>query len=159
MRDDRGATPAAARAARSTSLAAGRATQAQQRQRHLDAVVTAAGAASLHELLRERYGSGAGLDQLMKLTGLGRTRLRAELAGAGVAVRPSGVNNPASRQARAARNDATVAARVGTRDIRSWLRTQRRAGVPLRDLAQRTGRSIPWVQARLAGPLVTRLAQ
>jgi hypothetical protein len=149
-RRDSGRTPEEVRAARARRLDAGRATQAEQQKRRADAVVAAAGATSLHELLRLRYGSGSSIDRLAKETGLGRGRLRAELAAAGVIIRPSGVNAPASKQARAARNDALVAGRVGTADLRRWLLAQRRAGVTLRELAQRTGRSIPWVQSRLA---------
>jgi hypothetical protein len=150
-RQDAGGMPPAARAARASRLAAGRATQAQQQKRHLDALVAAAGAGSLHELLRARYGSRASMDQLAKQTGLGRGRLRAELVAAGVIIRRSGVNTPASKHARATRNDALVAARVGTVDLRGWLLAQRQAGMTLRELAGRTGRSIPWVLSRLAG--------
>jgi hypothetical protein len=149
-RRDGGRTSAAAAAARVRRLAAGRATQAEQQKRRLDAAVTAAGAASLRELLRARYGAGASIDQLARQTGLGRSRLRAELVAAGVIIRRSGANAPASKRARATRNDALAAARVGTDDLRSWLLARRRAGMTLSELARRTGRSIPWVQSRLA---------
>jgi len=151
-RQDRGQTPDAVRAARARRLAAGRAAQAARRDARLAAVLAASGAASLHDLLRARYAAGTSLDQLAKLTGLGRTRLRGELAAAGVAVRGSGVNLPASKRARAAANDARAAARVGAGDIRVWLRAQRRAGATLADLARSAGRSVPWVRSRLAGP-------
>jgi hypothetical protein len=151
-RQDSGQTPDAVLAARARRLAAGRAAQAGQRDRHLAAVVAAAGAGGLHDLLRARYGAGASLDQLAKLTGLGRVRLRAELAAAGAVIRASGANLPASRHARGTANDALAATRVGSGDIRAWLLAQRQAGATLSELARRTGRSIPWVRSRLAGP-------
>jgi hypothetical protein len=155
IRQDSGQLPEAVLTARARSLAAGRASQAGQRERSRAAVVAAAGAASLPELLRARYGAGASIDQLAKLTGLGRSRLRAELAAAGVVIRASGTNLSASKHARGAANDALVAARVGTGDIRVWLFAQRQAGATLRELAQRTGRSTPWIRSRLAGSIAT----
>jgi hypothetical protein len=152
IRQDSGRAPGTVLAARAAHLAAGRAAQAGQRDRRLAAVVAGSGAGSLHELLRARYGAGASLGQLAKLTGLGRVRLRAELAAAGAVIRASGDNLPASRHARGTANDALAGARVGAGDIRAWLLAQRQAGATLRELAQRTGRSIPWVRSRLAGP-------
>jgi hypothetical protein len=140
----------ASRTARAQQLAAGRAAQARQRQARLDGVVAAAGAADLHALLRDRYADGLSLDQLGRLTGLGSARLRAELRAADVEIRPTGVNQLASKQARADRNDALAAAQVGTADIRAWLLSRYEHGVTLRVLASQTGRSIPWVRSRLA---------
>jgi hypothetical protein len=101
-------------------------------------------------LLRDRYADGLSLDQLGRLTGLGSARLRAELRAADVEIRPTGVNQLASKQARADRNDALAAAQVGTADIRAWLLSRYEHGVTLRVLASQTGRSIPWVRSRLA---------
>jgi len=150
-RQNSGQTPEAVLAARARRLAAGRAAQTDRRDRRLAAVIAASGAATLHELLRARYDAGASLDQLARLTGLGRVRLRGELAAAGVRVRPTGANLPASKRARSATNDALAAARVGAGDIRTWLLAQRQSGATLRELAQRSGRSVPWVRSRLDG--------
>jgi len=150
-RDRSGRTPGAVRAARAQRLAAGRITMATRRHVQLGSVVAAAGAADLPALLRARYASGASLEQLARLTGLGRTRLRAELIAAGVEIRSTGTNQLASKQARASRNDAQAAARVGTPDIQAWLRSRYQEGATLRDLATQVNRSIPWVRSRLAG--------
>jgi len=156
IRQNSGQTPEAVLAARARRLAAGRAAQASGRDSRLAAVVAASGTSTLHELLRARYDAGASLDGLARLTGLGRTRLRTELAAAGVVVRQPGANLQASKRARGATNDAWAAARVGAGDIRAWLLAQRRTGATLRELAQRTGRSVPWVRSRLAGPPAPR---
>jgi hypothetical protein len=150
-RDRTGQIPEAVRASRTQRLAAGRTTMARLRGEHLDQIVAAAGAADLHTLLRNRYAAGHSLEQLARLTGLGRSRLRTELAASGAQIRPPGVNQPASKHARAARNDERAAARLGVPDIRFWLAEQHQAGATLRDLARRVDRSIPWVQSRLAG--------
>ena len=150
-RDRSGRTPGAVQAARGQRLATGRATMAARRRVRLGAVVAAAGAADLPALLRAQYANDASLEQLGRLTGLGRTRLRAELIAAGVEIRPTGANQLASRQARASHNDALTAARVGTADIQAWLRSRYQEGATLRELASQTGRSIPWVRSRLAG--------
>ena len=150
-RDSSGQLPDAVRAAREQCLAEGRATQARERQARLDASVAAAGATDLPSLLRARYADGFSLDQLGRLTGLGRSRLRAELVAAGVEIRPPGANQPTSKHARAERNDALTAAQVGTPDIRAWLLPRYERGVTLRGLAMEVNRSIPWVRSRLAG--------
>lgn len=149
-RDRAGGSSAAMREVRTRSLAAGRATAAARRQAHLDAVLVAAGAGDLHDFLRHHYAGGASLDALSRRAGLGRARLRTELTAAGVGVRRSGVNNPASKHARAHNIDAQVAARVGAKDIRVWLRSQRANGTTIQALARQTQRSIPWIQSRLA---------
>jgi len=151
-RDRSGRTPGAVRAARAQRLAAGRATTARRRQARLDGVVAAAGAADLAALLRARYASGSSLAELARLTGLGRIRLRAELVAAGTGIRPAGANHLASKQARAARNDARAAAQAGVPDIRAWLRSRYQQGATLRDLAGQVGHSVPWVRSRLADP-------
>jgi hypothetical protein len=150
-RDRSGQLPDIARAARAQRLATGRATQARERQERLDAVVAAAGVADLHALLRARYSDGFSLDQLGRLTGLGRSQLRAELVAAGVEIRPAGANQLSSKQARAERNDTLTAAKVGTPDIRTWLQSRYERGVTLRSLSTEVNRSIPWVRSRLAG--------
>lgn len=111
---------------------------------------SSAGAGDLHDFLRHHYAGGASLDALSRRAGLGRARLRTELTAAGVGVRRSGVNNPASKHARAHNIDAQVAARVGAEDIRVWLRSQRANGTTIQALARQTQRSIPWIQSRLA---------
>jgi hypothetical protein len=145
-----GQLPDAVRTARARRLAAGRATQATERQARVDAMVAEAGVTDLHALLRARYADGFSLDRLGRLAGLGRTRLRAELVAAGVEIRPSGTNQLASKQARADRNDALAAAEVGTPDIRVWLLSRYELGATLRGLARQVNRSIPWVRSRLA---------
>jgi len=145
-----GQTPDAVRESRAGRLAAGRATVARTRREQLDKIVSAAGVTDLPTLLRNRYEAGASLAQLASLTSLGRGRLRAELIASGARIRATGINQPASKHARAGVNDARTAERIGVPDIRAWLAEQRQAGVTLRELAERTGRSIPWVQSRLA---------
>lgn len=148
-RDLTGQTPEAVTSARRLRLTQGRRTVAAQRRWHLAELVAACGAPSLHDLLRDQYDTGSSLEDLARLTGLGRARLRSELDSAGVVVRPAGANLPASRRARAAQIDAVVATRVGAADIGPWLRARRDAGTTMATLAQQCGRSVPWVRSRI----------
>ncbi|WP_406193460.1 hypothetical protein OH807_02810 [Kitasatospora sp. NBC_01560] len=81
--------------------------------------------------------------------GIGSTRMRRLLDTAGIAVRGSGTNSAAGRRARVALNDLAAAERVGAQDITAWLKARRAAGAKLAELAASTGRSGPWVTARL----------
>jgi hypothetical protein len=76
-------------------------------------------------------------------------RTRDHLLRLGIAVRSTGHNTPAGRRARTSLNGQTTAQRVGTTDITAWLINQRTTGATLRELANATGRSIPWITNRL----------
>jgi hypothetical protein len=154
-RETTGRTPPATRAARGAALAAGRDTTRRERQDQLAQLITDSGALDLPDLLRSAYTDGATLESLAQLTGLGRRRLREALTAAGVTIRRTGRNVPASKQRRSQLVDARVADHVGTTDVRSWLIKQRESGFTLAALARQTGRSIPWVRSRLAGTTTT----
>lgn len=65
--------------------------------------------------------------------------------------RPAGQNSTAGRRSRVQPNDRAVAEYVGIPDILTWLREPTAEGATPRELAAATGRSIPWVAARI-GP-------
>lgn len=153
-RERNGQNSEAVAVAQRLRLTQGRTTVAAQRRYVLDDLIGAVGTSSLHGLLRDQYGAGASLEDLGRITGLGRARLRSELRSAAVAVRPTGANQLASKRARAARNNDKVAALVGTNDIVAWLRGQRAAGITMAQLAEQCSRSLPWIRSRLK-PAVT----
>lgn len=130
-------------------LAAGRQTQARRRNERLASRLNSLGAIDLVTYLRDAYAAGAGLEDLARATGLGRSRLRAALVDAGVTVRGTGTNTLAGKRARAEAAEAEAAARVGTDDLAAWLRQRRAAGWTLTRLGAAVGHSTHWVRRRL----------
>lgn len=131
-------------------LASGRATVSSRRARALVENVSRMGFDDLGNYLRHAYAAGASLELLARNTGLGRSRLRQALISAEVSLRPQGTNTAAGKRSRAETADHQAAQRVGTPDLACWLRDRRAAGWSLQRLAEAVGRSIPWVQGRLA---------
>ncbi|MET9100955.1 MucR family transcriptional regulator [Streptomyces antibioticus] len=144
--------PAEARRVRRESLAAGRRTQARTADERTAAALRAAGfadlAQALHTLYIEREHS---VEETARVLALGKGRLRRLLGEHGIGIRPSGQNSATGRHARVLLNDRAAAERVGTDDIAAWLRERAVEGATLRELAAATGRSVPWVAARI-GP-------
>lgn len=132
------------------ALDRGRQVTAIRRAEALRALVEQAGHADLGSYLRTAYAAGASLQSLAETTGLGRQRLRKELADAGVPLRASGRNTPEGKRTRMVTADRRTAEHVGCADIRSWLSERRAEGWSLRRLADETQRSVPWVSARLS---------
>lgn len=130
-------------------LAAGRATRARRREVHLAAFLAERGAPDLSTFLRAEYAAGASLESLSRTTGLGRARLRAALAAAGITVRSTGHNTSAGKRSRAQAADAVAAARVGTDDLHGWLTLRYDRGWSLTRLAAAVGHSTHWVRWRL----------
>jgi len=97
-------------------LAAGRATRARRREAHLAALLIERGAPDLSTFLRAEYAAGASLQTLAQLTGLGRNRLRADLAAAEITVRPTGCNTP-RRETLPGPGRRRGRGRVGTGDL------------------------------------------
>ena len=141
--------PAEALARQARALAAGRRTVAGQREAALRSVLEDSGCPDLPSYLRLRYGRGASLADLAAETGLGRDRLRREIAAAGVGVRGPGQNTPAGRRSRARTAEAAAAKRVGADDLLTWLSERRRQGWTLAALGAAVGHSGHWVSWRL----------
>ncbi|MFK0191107.1 MucR family transcriptional regulator [Kitasatospora sp. NPDC090308] len=137
---------------RAAQLDAGRRTQSTRRARRLREALDGLGFDDLEDALRTLYvRREGGIDAVAVHLRVGRARVRALLEEYGIPLRPTGVNSAAGRRSRVGLNDAHAARRVGTHDIRQWLAERRAAGATLGDLAGETGRSIPWVAARLDG--------
>lgn len=130
-------------------LDAGRATRARRSADRRAALIAEHGATDLHGYLRDAYAAGGSLESLARTTGLGRARLREELAAAGVTLRPRGQNTAAGKRARASATEAVAAARVGSADVRRWLSEHKEAGWSLSRLAAAVGHSTQWVRWRL----------
>ncbi|MFB7909820.1 MucR family transcriptional regulator [Kitasatospora sp. NPDC056076] len=131
-------------------LAAGRRTQSDAAAARLGERVAALGHRSLEQALRALYIDGdLSQEAAARALGVGNERFRDLLRLHGIVVRAVGRNSPTGKQARVASNDTETARRVGADDIVAWLREQRSGGATLSGLAARTGRSIPWVVARL----------
>lgn len=135
---------------RRAALAAGRATMVARREQALASTLDKGGYANLHEFLRRSYAEGADLEALARSTGLGRARLRREVVAAGITVRAVGQNTAEAKRSRAAANDAQAARRVGSHDIYTWLCARRNEGWSVARLSREVGRSVPWVNDRLA---------
>ncbi|MFF8482047.1 MucR family transcriptional regulator [Streptomyces antibioticus] len=144
--------PAEARRVRRESLAAGRRTQARTADERTAAALRAAGfaglAQALHTVYVEREHS---IEETARVLALGKGKIRRLLGEHGIGIRPSGQNSATGRHARVLLNDRAAAERVGTEDIAAWLRERAVEGATLRELAAATGRSVPWVAARI-GP-------
>ncbi|MGI5458772.1 MucR family transcriptional regulator [Streptomyces sp. CA-249302] len=140
------------RQVRRESLAAGRRAQARDADGRLTAALRAGGFADLGQALRTVYVDRQNsVEDTARVLDVGKGRLRRLLAEHGIAIRPSGQNSETGRHARVELNNRAAAERVGARDITVWLRERAAEGATLRELAAATGRSIPWVAARI-GP-------
>ncbi|MFE1288872.1 hypothetical protein [Streptomyces sp. NPDC058751] len=114
------------------------------------AALRSGGFTGLEEALRVLYVDRQhSIEDTASTLATGRNRLRRLLAEYGIPVRPSGQNSAAGRHARVHLNDRATAERVGAPDIRTGLRERAAEGTTLRELAASTGRSIPWVAARI----------
>ncbi|MCX4743804.1 MucR family transcriptional regulator [Streptomyces antibioticus] len=146
------ADPDEARRVRRESLAAGRRTQARTADERTAAALRAAGFTDLAQALRTVYVEREhSIEETARVLALGKGRLRRLLGEHGIEIRPSGRNSTTGRHARVLLNDRAAAERVGTEDITAWLRERTTEGATLRELAAATGRSVPWVAARI-GP-------
>ncbi|MFJ3759289.1 MucR family transcriptional regulator [Streptomyces sp. NPDC090080] len=138
------------RRVRQESLTSGRRTQARTAGARTAAALRAEGFADLGQALRTVYvDRQLGIEDTARVLAVGKRRLRQLLTEHGIAIRPSGQNSDAGRLARVQLNDRAAAERVGVEDITVWLRERTAAGATLRDLAAATGRSVPWVAARI----------
>lgn len=136
---------------RADNLAAGHRTQSKAAQHRLAATVARLGFPDVHRALLTLYDvQGCSFDQTALHLGIGKAHLRTLLAKHDITVRPSGHNTPTGKRSRVALNEREAALRVGTADIAQWLAEQTAGGATLRQLATATGRSIPWVAARLS---------
>jgi len=141
---------------RTRELDAGREARWAPRRAAQEQRLASLGAGDLSEFLRAAYRADTSIDSLAHATGLGKTALRDALIAAGVELRPPGSNTPAGKRARARTADERAASRVGTKDIRVWLRDRRTEGWSLARLADSVGRSSPWVRSRLAPPEIPK---
>jgi hypothetical protein len=145
----RSSDPPQRAARRRAALSEGRATVAARRAHELAETLAGLGYATLGDYLRTSYADGESLESLARVTGLGRQRLRDALTAAGVAVRPVGRNTVAGKRSRAIAADAAAARRVGTTDLRAWLRDRQADGWSVPRLAAAVGHSHHWVRWRL----------
>ncbi|MEV6394591.1 MucR family transcriptional regulator [Streptomyces sp. NPDC051907] len=144
--------PEELRQARRGNLSDGRRTQARAADSRMAAALRAMGFADLGQALRTVYvDQENSVEETARILAVGKRRVRRLLLEHGIQLRPSGQNSAAGRRSRVATNDRAAAERVGARDITSWLRERTADGATLRELAAATGRSIPWVAARI-GP-------
>ncbi|MER7679930.1 MucR family transcriptional regulator [Streptomyces sp. NPDC096934] len=144
------ADPQELRRVRQETLADGRRTQARTADDRTADALSAAGFTDLAEALRTLYADRHhSIEETARILALGRGKLRRLLTEHGIAVRPAGHNSGSGRRSRVQLNDRAAAQRVGTHDIGEWLSEQSAQGVSLRQLATATGRSVPWVTARL----------
>lgn len=134
---------------RGAALAAGRERATADADRRLAARIEALGATDLAGYLRAAHAGGASVDELRSALQVGRTRLRRELAAAGVTPRPTGQNSAAGKRSRADAADLAAAVRVGTDDLTGWLADRHAQGWPVTRLAAAVGHSPPWVRTRL----------
>lgn len=134
---------------RRAALAAGRVTITRRRHEELTSRLESLGHDSLHDYLRSAYQAGASLQELSRVTGLGRDRLRQEFCDAGLAVRPPGSNTAAGKASRALAAEVAAGIRVGTDDLPGWLADHHDAGWSLTRLAAAVGHSTHWVRWRL----------
>ncbi|BBC36247.1 uncharacterized protein SGFS_075410 [Streptomyces graminofaciens] len=146
----RQAEPEELRLVRRESLASGRRTQDRAAIDRTMAALRAAGFTDLGQALRvvyvERQNS---IEATARSLAIGKARLRRLLVEHGIEIRPTGQNSAAGRRSRVLLNERAAAERVGARDIKLWLRERSDEGATLRELAAVTGRSIPWVAARI----------
>ncbi|MEV5411300.1 MucR family transcriptional regulator [Thermopolyspora sp. NPDC052614] len=139
------------RAAQLDELRAGRATRTRAARENLREALRELGYSDVGEGLATLYGERqSSMEALARRLGVGRATLRRALTEHGVPLRGSGVNTDAGRRSRVATNIARTADRVGTPDLRQWLRERRAEGWSLRRLARHLDRSVPWIRARLA---------
>jgi ROS/MUCR transcriptional regulator protein len=131
-------------------LAAGRRTQRAASEEHTSATLERLGFRSLEEALRTLYvDRELSIEDTAALLEMSPRRTRSLLRRYAVPVRATGHNTTTGKRARVALNDRRTAERLGTADVTAWLRARRSEGATLRDLAVLTGRSVPWITARL----------
>ncbi|MFE2721511.1 MucR family transcriptional regulator [Kitasatospora sp. NPDC059327] len=135
---------------RRARLDEGRRTQEAAAAARLGERVRALGYDDVAAAVRALYLDGdQSLEATARRLGVGRARMRRLMDTAGIAVRGAGANSAAGRRSRVALNDLAAAERVGAQDITLWLKACRAAGATVAELAASTGRSGPWVTARL----------
>lgn len=146
------ADPDELRRVRDDSLTAGRRTQAQGADDRLATALSTGGFTDLGQALRTVYVDRQNsIEDTARVLAVGKGKLRRLLLEHGIEVRAVGKNSTAGRRSRVQLNDRTTAERVGAQDITAWLRERTAEGATLRELAAATGRSVPWVAARI-GP-------
>ncbi|MFI6377282.1 MucR family transcriptional regulator [Streptomyces sp. NPDC050546] len=135
---------------RQAALDTGRRTQARVAGARTAAALRAGGFTDLEQALRTVYVDRQhGIEDTARVLALGKGRVRRLLGEYGIAVRPPGQNSAVGKRSRTWLNDRAAAERVGADDITTWLRGRTAEGATLRELAAATGRSIPWVAARI----------
>ncbi|KUO10227.1 MucR family transcriptional regulator [Streptomyces sp. DSM 15324] len=146
------ADPEELRQVRRESLGAGRRTQSRAADDRTTAALRAGGFSDLGQALQTVYVDRQhSIEDTARVLAVGKGRLRRLLTEYGIGIRPTGQNSAAGRRSRVLLNDRAAAERVGAQDITVWLRERAAEGATLRELAAVTGRSIPWVAARI-GP-------
>ncbi|NEA99323.1 MucR family transcriptional regulator [Streptomyces sp. SID13726] len=138
------------RRVRRETLDAGRRTRTRDAEARLTDALRAGGFTDVGQALRVVYVEGdRSIEETAAVLAVGKNRLQQLLTEHGIGIRPAGRNSGAGRRARVLLNDRAAAERVGARDITVWLRGRAAAGATLRELAEATGRSVPWVAARI----------
>ncbi|MGY0055227.1 MucR family transcriptional regulator [Streptomyces sp. LZ34] len=146
------ADPEELRRVRRKSLSAGRRTQTKAADDRMTAALRAGGFANLEQALRTVYVDRQNnIEDTARILVIGKSKVRGLLIEHGIRIRPVGQNSAAGRLSRIQLNDRAAAERVGAQNIPTWLRERAAEGATLRELAAATGRSIPWVAARI-GP-------
>ncbi|GAA0221102.1 MucR family transcriptional regulator [Cryptosporangium japonicum] len=136
--------------AQRTRLDAGRTTRSRRVRERARRAAEQLGYHDLDSCLRALYvDQHLGLEPLSHRLGVGRAVLRNLLTEAGIPLHATGDTGAAGRRARAVRNEADAAARVGTTDLATWLAARRAQGATMAELAAELGRSLPWVRQRL----------
>lgn len=144
------ADPEELRRVRRDTLTAGRRTQAQATADRMAAVLRVGGFSDLGQALRTVYAQEQNsIRDTARILSIGKGRVKRLLIEQGIQLRQTGQNSDAGRRSRVQMNDRAAAERVGARDITAWLCERAADGVTLRELAAATGRSIPWVAARI----------
>ncbi|MFD7874065.1 MucR family transcriptional regulator [Streptomyces sp. NPDC059766] len=138
------------RSMRRENLRTGRRTQLRTADERMAAALRAGGFTGIEQALRILYvDRHTGIEETGRILHIGKGRVRRLLVEHGIAVRPVGENSATGRRSRSQLNDRAAAERVGAHDIATWLRERAAEGVGLRELSTLTGRSVPWVVARI----------
>ncbi|MFI6375728.1 hypothetical protein [Streptomyces sp. NPDC050546] len=90
-----------------------------------------------------------GIEDTARVLALAKGRVRRLLGEYGVTVRPAGQNSAFGKRSRTQLNDRAAAESVGAEDITARLGGRTAEGATLREPAAATGRSVPWVAARI----------
>jgi hypothetical protein len=113
------------------------------------------GFASVEAFLCASYAAGASMDELAKVTRLGRAQLRVAMSDAGIVIRPTGANSTEGKRSRALQADRVAARKVGTDDLQGWLLDRRSQGWTLTQLGHAVDHSGAWVRWRLEREILT----